>query len=58
MYQCEKQGQVQLFEEVNYEDYKCDKGGRKFIADRGEHKVVQVLCMRHQHVKWKMIISA
>ena len=38
-----------LLHEVKYEDYKYDKKGRPFLIDPQEHKVIQLLALKHQN---------
>ena len=40
-------GNCQVLHELEYEDYKYDKRGRPFLIDPREHKVIQVLAIRH-----------
>lgn len=42
-----KLGNCDVLHEVKYEDYKYDKKGRPFLIDPREHKVIQVLAIKH-----------
>ena len=42
-----KLGNCDVLHQINYEDYKYDKRGRPFLIDPREHKVIQVLAIRH-----------
>ena len=44
-----KLGNCDVLHEVKYEDYKYDKKGRPFLIDPREHKVIQVLAIRHSN---------
>ena len=42
-----KLGNCEVLHEARYEDYLYDKKGRPFLVDPQEHKVLQVLAIRH-----------
>ena len=42
-----KLGNCQILHQVRYKDYRFDKHGRPFLINTNEHKVIQVVAIRH-----------